>query len=83
MPFYTYVADDGEEKEEFFNMSEIKDEIEIEGKVFQRKKEFGTVFHLKGNGWSSKGTSGIPNPKRSIADVGYKVDHDLKKEMES
>ena len=48
------------------------------------KKSFKTLtFSLKGNGWASKGTVGIPEPKRSIADVGYKVDHDLKKEMES
>ena len=82
MPFYTYVAEDGEETEQFFNMSELKNEIEIEGKIFKRKPEFGTVFHLRGNGWASKGTVGIPEPKRSVADVGYKVDHDLKKQME-
>lgn len=82
MPFYSFVAEDGEEIEEFLNMSELQDELFKEGKVFKRKPEFGTVFHLKGNGWVSKGSEGIPNPTRTVADVGYKVDHDLKKQME-
>jgi hypothetical protein len=83
MPFYTYVADDGEEIEEFFNMSEIQHEIIKNGKTYKKKPEFGTAVHFKGNGWVSKGTEGIPEPKKTVADVGYKVDHDKKKEMES
>jgi len=82
MPFYTYVAEDGEEIEKFFNMSEMKDKVVIEGKTYKKKLEFANAVHYKGNGWASKGTSGIPNPKRSIADVGYKIDYDKKKEME-
>jgi hypothetical protein len=83
MPFYTYIAEDGEEIEELLNMSDLTDTIEKNGKTYKRKKEFSTNFILMGNGWVSKGTEGIPNPTRSIADVGYKVDYDKKKEMES
>jgi hypothetical protein len=83
MPFYTYIAEDGEEIEELLNMSDLKDTIEKNGKTYKRKKEFSTNFILMGNGWVSKGTEGIPNPTRSIADIGYKVDYDKKKEMES
>lgn len=82
MPFYTFVSKDGEEIEELLTMNELTDEIEKNGKTYKRKKEFSTNFILKGNGWASKGTVGIPNPTRSIADVGYKVDYDKKKEME-
>jgi hypothetical protein len=64
-------------------MSDLTDTIEKNGKTYKRKKEFSTNFILMGNGWVSKGTEGIPNPTRSIADVGYKVDYDKKKEMES
>lgn len=84
MPFYTYVAEDGEEIEEFLNMSEMKDEIISNGKTFKRKPEFSKVFHLKGTGWVSKNTQHmVGGPKRSIADVGYKIDYDKKREMEA
>ena len=38
MPFYTYVAEDGEEIEELLNMSELKNEIVKNGKTFKKNK---------------------------------------------
>lgn len=82
MPFYRFKSKDGEEREEFFNMSELKDKINIEGKIFYRIPEFGTNIHYKGNGWTRNNTADLPSPHRSKADVGVKVDYDKKKEME-
>lgn len=56
MPLYTYInKKTGEEKELFLSISEMKQEIEIDGKVFEKKPEFSGNFILKGQGWASKG----------------------------
>ena len=81
MPFYTYVSKDGEEIEKLFSMSERPDTITENGKTFERKQEFASTFILKGYGWASKGTGTAPTPKKSKAEVGIAVNHDLKKAM--
>lgn len=80
MPFYTFKAEDGEKIEKLFTISERPDEIEVDGKLYKRELEFGTTFHLKGNGWVSKGGGHASSPKKG-KEVGIAVDHDKKREM--
>lgn len=80
MPFYMYISEDGEEKELFLNMNEMTKEKIINGKLFKLKSDFGGNFILKGGGWYSKNSY---IPKKTKADIGIKIDHDKKAEMES
>jgi len=46
------------------------------------KKKFNTLpVHYKGNGWASKGSSLLSNPKRYKAEEGVRVDYDKKNSM--
>lgn len=80
MPFYKYVAEDGEEIEKFFTMQDRPDQIEENDKVYERVPEFGTTFHLKGTGWASKGTATADSPKHG-KEVGIAVDKNKRKQM--
>lgn len=82
MPFYSFKAEDGEEIEEFMNMSELKDVITREGKEYKRVPEFGTSVIFRGNGWTKNNSQDLPSPRKTKADVGVKVDYDKKREME-
>lgn len=82
MPFYRFQAENGEEIEEFMNMNEIKDEIIKEGKEYKRVVEFCTNVYFKGNGWTRNNSQDLPSPRKTVADVGYKIDYDKKREME-
>ena len=82
MPFYTFEAEDGERIEEFMNMSEMKKEINKNNKIYKRVLEAPTAVHFKGNGWTKNNSQDLPSPRKTVADVGYKVDYDKKREME-
>ena len=82
MPFYKYRAEDGEEKELFQNISEMKNEIDIDGKIYKRVFESSGNFILSGMGWTTKPSAdGLGTPQR-YKEVGIKVDYDKKKAME-
>jgi hypothetical protein len=80
MPFYRYIAEDGEEIERFFNMSERPEQIKEDGKTYERVPEFGTSFILRGSGWASKGTATASSPKHG-KEVGIAVDKEKRKQM--
>lgn len=81
MPFYTYMKDKTE-IELFLLMNEATPEKEINGKTYKLKFEASGVFVLKGNGWPTKGTGLLSNPKLT-KEVGIKVDYDKKAEMKA
>jgi len=83
MTYLYYCKKCGHEQDEWHNMKNSP-EIKCEKcKSLMRKKiTGGSGIIYRGNGWPRKGSGLIGSPKKSIADIGVKVDHDKKKAME-
>jgi len=81
MPSYDYYSDVTHEvKEVFHAMNEHPQILDSQGNVMKRKISGGTGILYKAKGFVGKHTHGSVKPR--LAETGWKVDLDKKREME-
>jgi putative FmdB family regulatory protein len=80
--FYTYRCNKCEkEKEVRHSMTEEPEVICECGEKMSRIIFGGSAVHYHGMGWACKNTATAPKPEKRVAEVGIRVDHDLKQQM--